>query len=411
MYRVNQLKSFNFFIFTPAGHDDPSLAIAASRAGGIGVFNAECHSDVGVVEAALGRLSIHARNPYGIKLGHVIPAELLDVISEQYAKGLNWVVFDVEIAGQHTDWIKHFRADGGQVLLEACRGEELGSAVELDFDGWIVKGHEAGGAVGEETTFILLQTALAETDKPVFARGGIGKHTTAACFAAGASGVVLDNQLLLLQESALRETLQPHISKLVGNETIALGDPAEGYFYRILERPGFLAAKNLRARNLLSIDELREAADSACGWSDSQKQLMPLGQDVAFAAQWAERYVTVAGVLKALKGALVSHLQQADEMQSLSADSPLAISHGTGYPIVQGPMTRVSDTAGFAQSVADQAGLPMLALALMRGEGVRKLLKETAERLKGKPWGVGILGFAPADLLKEQISISREFKP
>ena len=47
----------------------------------------------------------------------------------------------------------------------------------------------------------------------------------------------------------------------------------------------------------------------------------------------------------------------------------------------------------------------------MRGEGVRALLSETTERLKGKPWGVGILGFAPADLLKEQISISREFKP
>lgn len=406
------MKDFKFFIFTPAGHDDPSLAIAASRASGIGIFNAECHADSKPVINALERLAEFAHNAFGLKLGHNAPDDLLDYILEHNSKGLRWLILEADTACQLGDWIQAYRAAGGQVLVEVCRWEDSNKPGPLEFDGWIVKGHEAGGSVGEETTFILLQKALAATEIPVYAHGGIGIHTCAACFAAGAAGVVLDNQLLLLRESTLKDILQPIVRNLVGNETVALGDPGEGLYFRILERPGFLAAKNLRTRSTrLTFEELHKEAISGCGWQDTQNQLMPLGQDIAFAAPYAERYVTVAGVLSAMRTALGTHLEQAHAIHALAADSPLAESHGTRYPIVQGPMTRVSDTAGFAQAVADQGGLPMLALALMRGEGVRALLSETTERLKGKPWGVGILGFAPADLLKEQISISREFKP
>ena len=410
--RERYMRDFRFFVFTSAGHGDPSLAIAASRAEGVGVFNAECHTSVKPVAAALDRLAQYARNPYGIKLGRTFPAGLIDRLLAQHSKGLHWVIFDASGAALQADWIQSYRETGGNVLVEISRWEDRELTGSLDIDGWIVKGHEAGGAVGEETTYILLQKALAGTNMPVYAHGGIGMHSGVACFAAGAAGVVLDSQMLLLRESPLRESLHSVVSRLVGNETIGLGDAGEGLYYRILERPGFLAAKSLRARApQLSYDELREQAESACGWQNTQTQLMPLGQDVAFAATWAERYVTVAGVLTAMRKSLVAHLEQADEMRPLAADSPLAVSHGTRYPIVQGPMTRVSDTAGFAEAVAAQGGLPMLALALMKGNDVRKLLSETTERLQGKPWGVGILGFAPADLLNEQISISREFKP
>jgi acyl transferase domain-containing protein/NAD(P)H-dependent flavin oxidoreductase YrpB (nitropropane dioxygenase family)/NADP-dependent 3-hydroxy acid dehydrogenase YdfG len=406
------MSNFLFFIYTPPAHDDPSLAIAASRAGGIGIFNAECHHELAPVVTALERLSEFARNPYGIKLGHDIPDGLLDKIIERCSDGLHWTVFDAESAvGQHA-WINDYRAAGGQVLIETCRWDTRLGADLPDIDGWILKGHEAGGAVGEETTFILMQQALLDAAMPVYAHGGVGMHTSVACFAAGAAGVVLDNQLLLLRESPLREVLAPVVSKLVGNETVAMGDLGEGLYFRILERPGFLAAKKLRERAIaLPFTTLREEAVSAVGWRDPQSQVMPLGQDVALAAPWARRHVTVAGVLQAMRKGLSAHLKQADELRTLAADSPLAVSHGTRYPIVQGPMTRVSDTAAFAEAIAAQGGLPMLALALMKGTAVRTLLTETTERLQGKPWGVGILGFAPAELLKEQIAISREFKP
>ena len=82
---------------------------------------------------------------------------------------------------------------------------------------------------------------------------------------------------------------------------------------------------------------------------------------------------------------------------------PLSSEHGTAYPVVPGPMTRVSDRAAFADAVAHSGGLPFLALALTRGTQVMPLLEETAARLKGRPWGVGILGFVPKELRDEQI--------
>ena len=56
-------------------------------------------------------------------------------------------------------------------------------------------------------------------------------------------------------------------------------------------------------------------------------------------------------------------------------------------PIVQGPMTRVSDVAGFAQAVAEAGALPMLALALMRPEQVDALLTETTRAARRKALG------------------------
>src|SRR5581483_1284102 len=101
----------------------------------------------------------------------------------------------------------------------------------------------------------------------------------------------------------------------------------------------------------------------------------------------------------------------AGELRPLEENAPLARAHATRYPIVQGPMTRVSDTAAFAGAVADGGGLPFLALALLRGEEVRALLEQTRERLGERPWGVGILGFVSQELRQEQIAVIREVRP
>ncbi len=89
----------------------------------------------------------------------------------------------------------------------------------------------------------------------------------------------------------------------------------------------------------------------------------------------------------------------------------VARAHGTRYPLVQGPMTRVSDRAEFASAVADGGGLPFLALALMRAGEAGALLERTAELLGERSWGVGLLGFVPAELRAEQLEVVREHRP
>jgi len=404
---------FQVFVFTTPVHDDPALAIAASRAGAVGIFNAEIHDDSEPISAALAQLALRARAPYGLKLGRRAPTGFgPESVTEFAQRGLKWLMLDQESPLTDATVWHGFQQGGGRVLVEIRNWDDACIGRLPWIDGYLIKGQEAGGWVGEETSFILLQRLLAVQDKPVYVRGGIGLHSAAACYAAGAAGVVLDSQVLLLRESPLREQLSPLLKGLAGTEVVALGDAGSENYFRVLERPGFAKVRELRAQaGSVSADDWRARVESACGWKDTSNQLLPLGQDVAFAEPLARRYVTVAGLLHALREGLTSHLDAAEQQVPLAAGAPLAVVHGTRYPIVQGPMTRVSDSAPFAQTVAEAGGLPMLALALMRGPPLRALLSETAQRLHGQPWGVGLLGFASAELLAEQIRISKEFSP
>src|SRR5262249_27381579 len=78
---------------------------------------------------------------------------------------------------------------------------------------------------------------------------------------------------------------------------------------------------------------------------------------------------------------------------------------------VQGPMTRVSDTAAFAASVAEAGGLPFLALALLRRAEKEQLLKETRDRPRQRSLGVRILGVVPPDIRHEPLDALRPSQP
>ncbi|WP_440900201.1 beta-ketoacyl synthase N-terminal-like domain-containing protein, partial [Actinosynnema sp.] len=84
---------------------------------------------------------------------------------------------------------------------------------------------------------------------------------------------------------------------------------------------------------------------------------------------------------------------------------------GTALPVAQGPMTRVSDSPAFAAAVADAGGLPFVALALSGADQTRALLERTRAELGGKPWGVGILGFAAEDVRAAQLAVVEEVRP
>lgn len=90
-----------------------------------------------------------------------------------------------------------------RVLVEVTGRAQALRAAAAGAHGLIARGHEAGGPVGELSTFVLLQQLLDddELDLPVWACGGAGPHTAAAVVAGGGAGVVLDTQLALLAEA------------------------------------------------------------------------------------------------------------------------------------------------------------------------------------------------------------------
>ena len=404
---------------TPAGLTDPSIAIAASRAGGLGVLDLEYTRDEQVAKAAIAKLASYTSTVCGIKLDGRADQFVTSVTSDLPAQ-VEVVILTPAYSGEFRQQIQLLRHRKLTILLETTCLEQALLAEEVGIDGLIAKGHEAGGWVGEETTFILLQRLLAGTSLPIWAQGGIGLHTVGACVAAGAAGVVLDAQLALTYESPLPERVKACIARMDGSESICIGREVEG-LYRVYARPDLPAVEELRRLAMTLAEEpcphsaglaaWRQAVQRRVGWDRPEQHLWPLGQDAAFAPSLAQRYRTVGGVLEALRHAVGTHLHAARTLRPLHPGGPLASSHGTRYPIVQGPMTRVSDRAEFALRVAAGGALPFLALALMRGPEVATLLEETGRLCHDRPWGVGILGFVPHHLRQEQLDIIRQYRP
>ncbi len=411
--------AFGFMVVTPPGTPQPALAIAGSRAGVLGVLNLEFARDEAVVLSVVQQLIAHGSDHLGVLLdGEAY--DLLAAILGVASSALGTVVLTAS-APEHLDaMVGSIHQSGRQAYLVVTNQQEAEAGIVAGVDALIAKGHEAGGWVGDETAFVLLQRLAAHFDVPVWVQGGIGRHTVAAAYVAGAAGCVLDSQLLLTRESPLPQAARARIEAMDGSETQCWGISLNAGF-RAYARPGLPIVDEVRQleTDLMVMDGPVEARRQAwhaaingrVEWQDGERALLAIGQDAVFAAGLARRFGTVGGILGALRQAILEHLVIVQKAGPLAEGALLAHSHGTRYPIVQGPMTRVSDQAEFAAAVAAGGGLPFLALALMRAPEVRELLVETQRLLGDRPWGVGILGFVPPDLRAEQLEVVRAIRP
>jgi acyl transferase domain-containing protein len=406
--------TFQFLVSSLSGWPDVPVLRAAARAGATAILNLEGVSAT-QARTSLNALVLNKPGRIGVR---VDDAAKLDSVGD-LVPAIDVVVAVGGFPGA-VDAIDRLRGPSRALLLECTNAGQARMGAELGVDGVIAKGHESGGSVGDETTFVLVQRVLEETDLPVFAHGGIGRHTVGACFAAGCAGVILDAQLALARESTLPEGVKTVLRRMGGDETICLGSELDAR-YRVYRRPGFAAVDELQSleielasHDVVAGDVRRrwyKAIESSINWTGVGTPLWPLGQDAVSAATLASRFRSVGGILSGLSVSLADHVRAARETRSLDRGAPLAVAHGTEYPILQGPMTRVSDTAAFADAVAAAGGLPFLALALMRAPQVRSLLNATQALLGNRPWGVGILGFVPNDLREEQLRVVEEFSP
>lgn len=285
----------------------------------------------------------------------------------------------------------------GEILYQVHSVPEALEASAAGITRIIAKGNESAGKVGSDASFILVQRILQQAPAmDVWVQGGAGIHTTAGLLAIGAKGVVFDNQLALFPECSAPAPLKNICKHLNGSETRIIAG------HRVLVRPGSPALED---------NPEWEALRPLLGSLDPEVAYLPMGQDIALAAPFTARYGKTSAFFHAVLMAAQGQLRQARATPILESEGAMAKSLGTTYAIAQGPMTRVSDEPGFAAAVAEQGALPFVALSLLRGEAARDLITRTKEQTAGKPWGVGILGFADPELRKEQLNYIKAAAP
>src|ERR1700730_2662930 len=386
---ADRADTFPFLAITPFERPDLSLARALQRHG------TPVAVDVGRNSSRHAQIldslrPLCSRSPMGA-VGIRIPDHVA-IAPQQFFGEAGFVVLTASAPLE--SWLGHF-----PIIVQVGSEAEARMAIAAGASALITRGEESGGPAGRSGSFLLLQRILAlpeDRGVPVWCQGGMGLHSAAAAMVAGARGVVLDSQLALLNESTLPAQIKAAVQAMDGSETRVLGG------YHIYSRPGSEAAQHV---------ELEPDAVRALLGHESLQDLLPIGQDAALAGVIAAQYPTVETLLHGLRTRIAGHLRQAQQLAPLAEASPLARAHRTRFPIAQGPMTRVSDTAGFAIAVAQNGALPFLALSLMPASTARSLLEQTQDGIGEHSWGVGVLGFAPPEVLNPHLELIREFRP
>ncbi|MER8184969.1 SDR family NAD(P)-dependent oxidoreductase [Kitasatospora sp. NPDC094015] len=353
---------------TPFHEPDAALTEAVCRAGALGVL------DLGTgdrrAREELAALRERAPGRFGLRIGPDCRLSPEDLHSPDPQARPHTLVLPPDVPG----WDLAALSADHRVLAEVTDLDQALAAVRAGAHGLIARGAESGGPVGELSTFVLLQLLLSDPAirVPVWACGGIGPFTAAAAVAAGAAGVVLDSQLALLAEASTPEEAAAAVRGMDGSETAVVDGQ------RVLRRSG-------------------PAGVAAVA--------LTVGQDGSLAALFAERWGTVPRAVRGIRQAVLDGVRAASDVQrQLVPGSALGVALGTELPLAQGPMTRVSDQPGFAAAVASAGGLPFVALALAGPEQTRELLARSAAAVEGRPWGVGVLGFAPEEVRGAQLA-------
>ncbi len=329
---------FDFIILCPSGSPDATVPIAGSRAGALGLVNLEFAADLDAGLAQLRRLCELGRGRCGAL---VDDQEVLAAVLDAALEGLDVVVLANTPFDQLSVLVQRVHEAGLQAYVVATRYDEAVAAEDAGADAVIAKGHEAGGWISDEGSFVLCQRLLAKLSTPVYVHGGIGAHTVAAAYVCGAAGAVLDAQLLLARESPLPEGLKAALAGVDGSETVTLGAEL-GATFRAYSRQGPGELEQLRALE----HELTPSAESLRRWRSEVKTLvgespvdagvLALGQDAALADDLARRFGNVAG--------MIDGLLRGD--RELMRDARAGQPAGGGRRRGRGPPQPLSDRAG-----------------------------------------------------------------
>lgn len=293
-----------------AGAQGSGLAIAVSRAGGLGSLPAAM-LDTAALRTELAAIRAATDRPYNVNFFcHATPeadadaeASWLDTLAPYYAElsidrsgvqaGAGRRPFDDEAAAVIEEFLPrvvsfHFglpsrslldrvRAAGAMILSTATTVEEAQWLEAQGVDAVIAQGAEAGGHRGmfltedittQAGTFALLPQIVATVNVPVIAAGGIANAAgVGAALALGAAAVQVGTAYLLCPEATTsavhRAALQSSAALHTALTNVFTGRPARGIVNRVVRELGPMNAKVPRfPRATPAMLPLRKAAEN-----------------------------------------------------------------------------------------------------------------------------------------------------
>ncbi|SLM28414.1 putative (Acyl-carrier-protein) S-malonyltransferase [Desulfamplus magnetovallimortis] len=283
----------------------------------------------------------------------------------------------------------------------------------------ILKGNEAGGRVSNYSSFVLMQWYLKNSTLPIFIHGGVGRNTASGMFAAGVSGVVLDSQVWLCDESPLSDNFRKLLSTLDESDSMEISTDSR-HVFRVFAKLGTRIAKDLKEKGIVVSDKkdgsliiYKEIEDNITGMDNSDaaavQSLFFLGQDGFFAKDFAKLPTDLAGMISQFFKDIGSQLNDVDAFDPMRANSPMAEDHGTRLPLIQGPMANVSDNPDFAVKVFEAGALPFFAVGSLPPVLADNMLKNGSEKVKIFGAGlVGIEAFNPA--IEKHLEMVKKYK-
>ncbi len=294
----------------------------------------------------------------------------------------------------------------------------------------VLKGCEASGFVGSETTMALYSMArellpIPSTSFELLIWGAVSTPEAAAAFlSTGASGIVFESLHWLTDLVCIDDTQRQRIAKLRLDSTTLAGLGLQ-VPYRLFDKGNSRAFKDiLTFEDSLCGSEIREQSRhefvSQVGARAvhplesrfSQDELIPLGVEAASASSFVERFG--AGTETALKAFMYEIGQVcglAEAKRACYQESPVAAELGTRYPFIQGAMSWISEVPEFARNVADAGGLPTIALGLMDAETLDRKLGRLPEIMGERPYAVNIVSLAENPFRELQLEWIKKLKP
>lgn len=271
---------------------------------------------------------------------------------------------------------------------------------------WLLPG-DVAGLCGQTAAFVLIQAALRLFPEAcITLLSSNGPEVAAMLLRLGVDTILLCDQLTLLTDYPLPAERQRRIARLQRGFVRRYAVPMSAGLVPLQVAP--LDPKDWRRTDPVVLERY---ATEHCRLvaHHGDERLTPMGEGMLLSAYWSEQGLTCSDLLGRYKR-MSLHVRHAP---ATALDGRIAMASwlGTRLPVVQGPMTRVSDGADFAKAVADAGAMPVIAAAMLPAERLGLILRETASLCADHPWGVGLLAFRPQSDLQPQINEVLRAKP